>query len=133
MGRTAIGGRWRREADVDISAIECKVLPARHILFKTQSDSRMTRLVFAQQVGEKRVAGKSYKADSKPAYFSLGSSLGSSNGSLCLRERLHCFLIEDLPLRSKPSHAAVSRAKFDAKLSLKTTSHPTSRSAAPLH
>src|SRR5260370_23679297 len=112
MGRTAIGGRWTREADVDISAIECKVLPARHIFFKTQRDPQMTRLVFAQQVGEKRVAGKSYKADSKPAYLSLGSTLGSCNGSLCLRERLHRLLIEDLPFRSKPSHAALSPENF---------------------
>src|SRR5260370_12211354 len=111
MGRTAIGGRWRREADVDISAIECKVLPARHILFKTQRDSRMTHLVFAQQVGEKRVAGKSYKADSKPAYFSLVSSLGSSNGSLCLRERLHSFLIDTLPPHTNPTPPPVSPDK----------------------
>jgi len=79
----------------------------------------VTRLVFAQQVGEKRVGSKSYEADSEPAYFSLGSTLGSCNGSLCLRERLHCLLIEDLSFRSKPSHAAVSREKLDAKLSLK--------------
>jgi len=62
---------------------------------------------------------QSYEADSKPAYFSLGSALGSCNGPLRLRERLNCFFIEDLPLRSKPSHAAVPRKKFDTKLAFK--------------
>src|SRR5258707_9966976 len=79
----------------------------------------MTSLVFAQQVGEERVSSKSYKADSKPAYFSLGSTLRSCNGSLRLDERLDCFLIEDLPFRSKPSYAAVPRKEFDAELALK--------------
>ena len=79
----------------------------------------MTRLVFAQQVGEKWVAGKSYEADSKPAYFSLGSALGSCNGPLRLRERLNCFLIEDLSFRSEARHATVPRKKFDAEFALK--------------
>jgi hypothetical protein len=78
-GRTAIGGRWTREANVDFSAIESEVLAARHIFFKTERDAWMTCLIFAQQAGEKWVAGKSYEADSNAACFSLGRALSSAS------------------------------------------------------